>query len=470
MTGLYLWRQGRENELDQTLELPRAAGRTLIQRSESDVAMVRFTAANGDEYVFSPGMNDSGVREWVLTDQPEYMLNQRRTREKLRAAWNLSAQDVAHENALDIELSDFGLDPPELAITIAYHTGETRGIFLGGHTIDLERRFIMLEDDPAIYLLSSQSAGQMMLGINNLLDRSLPSMQTQSAVYMLFDRRNRPAVEFTMMELADIVIHMGLPEDEEFIRTRHLAMNRPMQGREFYAEDFDVDVMAHFRAFSLGDAVSISPDNLSVYGLDEPVLSFIFESEHDRVHLLFGDVFEREENGKTTAFIYVKYAERPHIFEAELLPVSYIMDININPFVDRFFCLININDVESINITSHDAARDYEIFINHSHGEDSSAISPTINGRRADESAFRTAYRLLIGLTIDHLIEAEAESHEPPVLTITFCRFRQPAKELRLFTYDANFFKVSVDGEKAWFITNRRHVDAFFQNLSNLER
>jgi len=430
------------------------SGVRLINRSESDVIFVSI-----NETITEANPNAAGYRfnradgQWVIESHPDYILDQRRVREKVRFAWDFTVLGVAHEDMSDAGLSDFGLNPP-FATAIAYYSdGSQSGLFIGDYTADLTRRFIMFDNDNAVYLISSTHAEQILYGINDLLDRSFPSPFMGDISYMYIERQNNPVIELTMMELRDIVIHLGLPDDEDVLSSRYLAMNRPLPGREFYADIFDDEIMSRFRAFRIGDAVSVSPDDLSLFGLDEPSLIFEYESGRGNARLYFGNIFDRD----GIAFIYVKFAGRSHVFEAEYAPVSVLMNLNIFPYIDRYFTLINITDVEGIT------AGDFDIKINH--GNDN--ISPNINGRYVNAADFRTVYRLIVGLTIDALIEP-TEPYGTPDLTITFERINNPGTEIRLFTYDANFYSVSIDGGEMWFNTSRRDINTLLAMLGGL--
>jgi len=227
-------------------------------------------------------------------------------------------------------------------------------------------------------------------------------------------------------------------------------------------------VLEPMEAFRLGDVISLAPSDLSPYGLDNPSLMFAYQDIFGETQLLFGDTFIEEVNGQDIEFIYVKFADRPHVFRAEYAPVSVLYNLNIFLFIERFIALPSILGVERITIEAIGASRNFDMIINHG-PQGSHDIFPTINGVEVEESDFRVAYRLLIAL----MMEGEIEPFTPqgtPDIAITYHRPEDPDLEIRLFAHGNNLYAVSVDGEDAWFVTHRRDVDVFFNHVVEIMR
>ncbi|MDR0272402.1 MAG: DUF4340 domain-containing protein, partial [Clostridiales bacterium] len=85
----------------------------------------------------------------------EYRCSPQRMREKVSFAWNLTAVGIAHENSAGINLADFGLDSSANAFQVHYHDEGSHVLHLGSQTSDLQHYFLMIDDDPAIYLINA---------------------------------------------------------------------------------------------------------------------------------------------------------------------------------------------------------------------------------------------------------------------------------------------------------------------------
>jgi len=450
MMGALLWQRSREPEPVADVWTPPEFVQ-LVQRSEGELVNVEFNWQYRTD-VMVPFTDENDRREWMW-EGVDYVLVNTDTRHKIRGAFVLFSNNVIHEDIYEagINLADFGLDPPYLTVTAFYEDGTTTNIFLGSPTIDLSERFVMVEDDNRLHTISRLNADRLMLGLEDLIDRSLPIWDAETIDYLLIAQRGQEVIEFAM------------EPHHTFDHLDWLVMQQPFPGREVYASAFEYHVFEAFAGFDLGDLVNLHPTNFVAYGLDNPSLEFIYSSfQFGEAHLLFGDVFFREEDGNEVAYIYVKFAGRPHVFEALYEPVSSLFDINVLRFIERFIALVNIQDAERLEVLT--PSGDFDIHINHA-GDDTTDIAPTINDIFVSEADFRLIYRLLIGLGIDSEIEPFTP-RDAPLYTVRYILFEGDDIELRFYHYSDTFLAVSVDGEDVWFVTNRRNFDTFTTRLA----
>ena len=460
--GVMYFIQTRPEPLSPSLEnedtiVAEAVNLRLIERQEEDVLSIAFITEEETHGMFSIP-NEAGGVMWRWADNYEYLLDPARAREKARPAWQLTAIHQLHENSYHLDLSEFGLDPPLTTIMVAYADGTFTNIYLGGTTTDLRHNFIMVGDDPAIYTIVSVIAQRMQGTLKDILDRT-PIAFAGAAHYIKIVQPGRRTVELAIIDSTD-------NNDDFFMAgTGLLAMLQPFPGRGVSLHGLNVNILEPFGAdFRIGDVVAVSPNDLSQFGLDKPSLEFIYHSDFGELHLMFGSVFQ-DENGTQ---IYVKMADRPHVFQADFAPIIYLIDINLFQLVDRFITLINILDVNSITIDSNDPMRQFDLQINHAEAGTTNAISPTVNGIDVPEAAFRRAYQLLIALAGDAPIE-QFSPNEEPEFTVTYHRNDGVGTTVvRFFNHDANFLAVSLDDEDPWFITNRRSVELMFAELQGL--
>ena len=426
---------------------------SLIRRDESSVGGVIFIAEN-DVYGMFPVPLETGIM-WRWGDNPEYLLDPQMAREVVRPAWELTAIAQLHATTENLDLSEFGLDPPLLTMVVTYTDDTISTIRLGGTTADRRHNFIQIDDDPAIYLIITQIAQRMQATLGDILDRT-PLAFHGAANYMKIIQPNRMPLELAVIDEVDY-------EDDPFAfiaGTGFLAMLQPFRGRGIDLIDFNAILLEPFQGFRIGDTVAISPPDLSPFGLENPSLEFIYHSDFGELHLKFGYTFFDENN---VTHIYVKLADRPHVFKSEFAHVSHLMDINIFQFVDRFIALVPISDVERVEIEAQDPTRNFTLQVNHDL-EIEHIIHPTINGIPTQESTFRSIYQHIVGLTGDAAIPQFAPQTEP-VYTITYHRLNSPNTQLRFFNHDTNFFAVSLDGEDPWFVTRRHDLELLFQRL-----
>ncbi|MCL2404953.1 MAG: DUF4340 domain-containing protein [Defluviitaleaceae bacterium] len=452
MVGALAWQRSREPEQVEEPPVTTTAVH-LIQRTEDELMNVVFLK-DGETHYMMPFESETGQREWRWwTEDDAYVLDTMHTRNKIRGAFSLFANQIVHEDVYEAEinLADFGLDPPLLTVTASY-TDMTSTVFhLGSPTIDMNEQFLMIEGSSRLYTMHRANAERLLFTLDDLIDRNVPVWDTESAEYVLIAQRGHEPIEFEMQEHHD------------FEGLYWQIMVQPFPGREVYPMSFEHHVFEQFANFWLNDLVSLHPEDLAQYGLDDPSLEFIYRAPHGEAHLLFGDIFFREIAGHELAFIYVMFADRPHVFEALYEPASALFDVNVLSFIERFIALVNIQDVQRLEVLT--PTTDFDVWVNQV--EDSTDIEPTINGTLVDDSEFRLLYRLLIGLAIDFEV-APFTPQDEPLYTVKFIMFEEDDIELRLFHYNDSFLAVSVDGEDVWFVTNRRNFDMFTARLSDM--
>ena len=432
---------------------------TIKQRLEREISSITFRPDGQQSYAMVASANDAGQITWLWQDAPDYILNPAAVREKVRLAWSLVATAVVHENYQDIDLADFGLASPPLIIESVYYDGTTSNIYVGSPTVGREHYFVMVTGDPAVYMVANHFIDRTTIGLDGLLDRSLPEFFSDDAEHVLIAVRDAPIIELAMAEaVIDAgVAPMPLTPDGLFLR-----MIQPLEGRNLNHSRLDALVFEPLDNLQFDRVVSVSPGNLAPYGLDNPMMEFMYHDYWGEVHLFFGDIFICELGAHPVPHIYVKFADRPHIFAAEFGPISELFDINIYSIIDRFIALIDIRDVESIITTRQ--GETFNMVLNHSPEEGSNSLEPTINGQPVVEAEFRIAYRLLIAISADGEVETFTPQGQPDTV-IQYLRKEGPDVEIRLFAVDNNFYAVSINGADAMFVTNQRDVQLFFNHV-----
>ena len=421
-------------------------GFQLINRAEEDVSIITFWTADSLTYMLP--YYDDGVLVWSYSAGDMFLLNHNLTRDKARFAWALTVPEVLHENTYGLDLADFGLLPSRLVMEIDYHDGTSHSVRIGSQTVDLNHHFLMIDDNPAIYLISTFAAERLMADVGDLIDLRLPIFD--------FDMATSIGIRQYGHEPIELSLQGPVPADQP--PGWGLIMTQPFTGfriRELIASE----QLANARLLYVAE---VDPISLDEFGLTYPRLEFEFHDMYEEVKLLFGNTFSDNE----TEFIYVKIEGRPHVFVAEYAYMRVLFDLSPLDFILRIIMLVSILDVYAIEINSVNENENFEIFINHD-AYDDRIIYPTINGIEVDESAFRRVYQTIIGLSVDSPVETFTPVGEPE-LTIVYHFIQQESRNIRFFARDAQFFYVSLDGGDVQFVINRRAATNMFNSIQNL--
>ena len=466
LAGVYFW-QIRRQELAEASATPAPTPDTtpqyLIQRTENDVQSVTFNTG-GPPIILAPVFGAEGqgtVDKWILADEPDIAINQVTAQEMARGMYYLSITDKLFDRVDDP--AEYGLGPGAHTVTAVFNDGSREVLRVGKTTPARDRYYVMLEGDPALYLIYTYFGDRFFYGANELLARYMPQISAETMDYFLIAERGREPLEFG---------YVGTDEEKmqlyEQYNTIHVTMLHPYPGRELYYSSLESQVLTDFMSLQIGEAVTIRADDYAEYGLDEPSLTVRMRAlDGADFHILFGD---RRDDG----LIYCKYFDSPSVFLTEYNYVKRLYNLNVFSIIERFIALTNIDDTERITITAKSKPQ-YDIHINHSQlppeadeEEGEMIIRPTVNGQEVQGLAFRTYYQRLIGLSYD--VEAEhSDFPAEPEITITYhLKDGMKPAVVRLFAYDANFYAVQRDDNPIQFLTNKLNTDIMFQFMLDL--
>lgn len=455
--GLYFF-QTRINSVDiYEGEPPPTPLITLIDRAATDITHL-YTSWEAETILFIQNENN----RWVMADEPTFLLHDLRMIEMAQLVAGLTVRDIAHQQVQDLSLADFGLDPALFTLTAYFNDNTQHQIYIGNRTPDGLFHFMMVDETPTMYLLPTSVALRLKQQPTDLIDRRLPFLQSENIQRFHVVQEGREIIDFVQKTDEEANPNMVAAGIIQMMVHEPL----PMAGRTVESFQIRRGVMEPFaEAFQLLDVVALNPADLSPYGLDAPFLDFLFESEDAFLHLLFGNTFTREVNGVNQAFIYVKFADRPHIFTAPFAPIMAITDLNAMQFISRFIVMVPILEVEAISVTHHqDYARNVYMVVNHFQEGDNNRINPTINGITVAEADFRLMYRLLIALGTDAHVDPFHPDGEP-IFTVVYHLLDGTEKSIDYFAFDAHFYAFSLDGDYVWAVTNQRNVDVFFAEV-----
>ena len=429
----------------------------LISRDETEVTRISFWQEGLYSYM-EPFYDENDDLQWMYSPGADFLLNMLRTRDKARQAWALTVASVLHESTDGLDLSEFGLAPPRFVMEVSFYDGTSHTVRIGSQTTDMRHYFLMFDDDPAIYLITSFAAERIMVGVEELLEGSLPWFNFIHSTYFKISQRGRNPIEFALPDDIEEGLHFlhGTPPGWD------LVMVQPIAGFESNLWFFEEVLTESLNNLRLANVVDVYPEDLAEFGLHDPEIIFEFHALHGEITLYFGDTFN--EGGMD--FVYVKIGGRPHVFSVAHSGMQGLIDLNPIDFVTRMFTLVNIIDIYAVTVTSLNENGNFEMFINHG-PEDTRTIEPVINGVEVSDSGFRAMYQAMIGLLADAFIEPFAPTGEPDII-IQYHYYERDIKTVKFFSRDAHFYYVSINNGDIAFVTNKRGVEFMFSSITNL--
>jgi len=429
---------------------------SLIQREEEDVARIIFNY-NGEQTYMTPHVDSAGRIEWSYSAAGDYVLVQHFVREKARPAWLLTAIDTAHENFEEVGLEAFGLQTPWLVVESIFHDGSNHTLRVGSRTTDYQHYFLMMDDNPEIYLINAILGERLRSDAGDMLDLTIPFVNIQDAEYVrLAERGTAPIVlgprseDMPAFQLDGFLQEMG---------GEHLVMHEPIFGMNLSTSRLMENIVQPMSQLRFRELAELRPENLADFGLENPILEYVIRSPITEVHFKFGNMFTRD----GMELVYVMLGDRPHVFITESEHLQTVIGTSPLEIADRFLALVGIADVESVSIDTLENS--FNIVMNHTF--ETFDIAPVVNGISVEDSAVRNAFMQIISLSADADIEPFTPQGAPEII-ITHHQIDNPDTQIRLYSYNANFMAASIDGGEAIFVTNRRAVERLIDFLEGL--
>lgn len=469
LCGAYFWinHSNTQKELAAAESEPQASeseSLALIQKEETDLESITYQA-NGNEIVLLP-ITEKSTSEaltdritWVIEDYDDVSLNSNKMSDMARIMFSMTAAKVLMDKGEN--LSEYGLQPPLTTVVGKYKDGSSTILNIGVKTPAKDYYYATIEGDPAIYLLYTSVGDRANYGFNDVIDKTLPEINSDFLQYAYIHSTGNPEIEFDFKGS-----EAEKNADLETYGVIALTMMKPYEGREMYLSNFQTSFMEPLGTLSLGDLVDASPSDLAPYGLDDPEGILRLKDNENELHLLFGDKADDDN-------VYVKYADRPSVFLMRQSALQTIQKVDVFKFINRFVALTFIDNCDKIEITGQGTT--YVALLNHEtippeteEDEEDTIIKPTINGQEVQEKAFKTYYQSLIGISYDTEIETYVPDTDP-VVTITYTMNNgEPPAVARYYEYNKDFYAVQEYDYDIHFVVSKQTVDLMYRSMADL--
>ena len=459
--GLYIYNNARQAALEAATT-PTPYEPISITLNDLDRGSLRKLESvhKGVQMTFLRDEND----RWIMEGYEDVPLVQSAVRDIANGLCGVFAVEKLFEEAED--LAGFGLAPEQTRHTITLQDGTQATMRLGSMTSARDYYYMMLDDDPALYLIYKVTGDRFSKTMDELIDKTMAEVDPANVTHVSIQARGNALIQ------ADLKTPEMLENTNQdaLVAMSTLQMVSPVQGKEMYLMSLNSLVMEPLANVVLeGMVCEATEANLSAHGLDDPAFELVVEGDGYRYHLTIGN--DVDANGTRA---YAVYEGLPFIYEISLAAIKPMYEITAFKLMDRFVSLMFIDRVDEIIIQSNEKSLRHEVALNHSlvpsetEGEaPKDIIEPEVNGQAVQESAFRTFYQVVIGMAYDSLLE-EYEPSGRPALVITY-KLNDGSVDVvdEYYDYDAHFYAI-VKGETGAFLINKQYVDAMLGSVDEL--
>lgn len=423
--------QRRESELAES----RPERPTLLELEQEKIEKI---VLRGAERELVLNRTDDG---FVPETPYDLRLNGNRVQQIVRNASTLRASREL-EGELE-ELSHYGLGESAATAEVHLSSGETRRVRIGSPTPTRSGYYAQPEGDSSVYVISSFSGRALTSRIDDIRDRSLPSI----------DKKKVATVELVTPERT-VRIEPVEPGDGILTSFTTYKMTEPFLRNRAVAADRFQKLLEQLPDFSINRFVAERPENLAQYGLAAPQRELhLTDKDGNELHLLFGSESEQGD-------VYAKLPELPHVFTvaASLDFLSH----SAFDLTDKFVLIINIKNVTGFRVSTPEASYRGRLERTGTSGEDEEAqVSYFFEGQEVEEDHFKTFYQEIIGLTADSArpdpVRREPSQDEVELriqYTLTGMDVEQLSAEF--VEYDRNFYAVFRDGASEFLVSKHR--------------
>ena len=440
---LMLWDDEPEVEIE-TPTVEAAPTADLIRESREYVTSVIFTPNDGIEYTILHDA-ETGSFELDVAD-PVFPGEQTAMRTLFNQATVLSNLTVVTDNADDEQLAMFGLNDPEMSVSVVRDDGTTIEFEVGDVQAVGQGRFVRLSNSREVFLISGHQGNIMTQIVEQMYDLTFfPFWEYQSieaaaaAIENIVIENDRGVIELRRRQMEEV---LELPMGSS---TFQILQPTTAEANDSIVSSSIIEDIVRIRPT---DVVTVRPVDLSVYGLDSPVRLEIEAYDWHGGALLIGNA-DHDRGGR---FVMIEGHDAvlfDYFGEYEFLNISFAQ------IRSGIIWLYNIVDVASMTFILEGETRILRI----EHDAEEDSLEGWLDDVEISETNARRLYIGALMITPSGEIDAPIPSGEP-TYSITLQFLDGDTSTLELYQLNDTQFLIVLNGENTELFITRMSLQA----------
>ena len=447
-TMLFLQFSGKDNNDSEEAKPPSYVTLTDIKQENLRYAEI---VRNTGKLVFSSMDGEN----WQIKDTPDFFrINKDSVKSALRIISSMRSGEIITENASGDDLKMFGLNKPQVLLTLKDKDGKTIQVEVGIKSPSGSGYYARIKDNPEIVLLPAYSASYLFKNLNDFRDKSLPVITPEKLVYIEL-RHNG----------TDFIAERSEINDGYRSLNNKFVIKSPWKGTYFFDDyEFAQLVQEHpFPAQVIDYYDNLDPSDPKL-GLDKEKADRLFlkDSDGNVVDILIGNkdkkgnYFAISGSGDSTVFT---------------LSENNTAIVRTPPFklTDKFVFLASIQNIKQVKIQR---GTDSWIMKRDPAGKEDDVKDDHyfINDLEIPFKEFSSAYQKLIGITWEGVAE-DRVSLGTPDCRITYYNLDPAVKPvtIRLWNYNDVYYQGSADKQPVEFLTGKYQIENLIGDLDALK-
>lgn len=421
---------------------------TLLSLDDDEVSEVYVKNENA-EYTLVR-VEDGENEAWSVAEYPQIEVSSSKVKSTVLGLLSLSADAEITDDMS--RLSEFGLDGEGKFFIVRLKDGAEKTFILGDKLVVDSKYYIMEKGGEKIYTVSEYAADGILKVPNDFRETNLGQIDTENILEMTISRGGKELVDF-------YIIGSDEKKDKNTFSTSNVRMRYP------YTEMVSSDRFNEFienipTTVEVTSFVSDDTADMHKFGLDTGC-KLVIKDKAATHTLILGD--EAENGG-----VYATYNDCRFIFTMETELPAAVGEIKPFDFIDKFAHIYSIDTVSEVKVANNKGTHNMTVKVT-GDGNDKK-YTCAVDGKNADEDAFKTMYQGIIGLTVTGMPDSDKNGAE--ICKITFV-MTDGSKYTAVYNeYDErNAVVTRVDGKR--YLILRKYVDemceqleAFAKNLS----
>lgn len=362
-------------------------------------------------------------------------------------ASSISVDKLIEGDAKD--LSVYGLDKPNVVVTVKPKEGDEIVIDIGSKTPTNSGYYAKLHNENNVYILSSYTGDRLCTDKNGLRTTSLYTVTADKINKVTFERNGKNVFS---AELND--------------KTSTWDMLHPIKGS---VNSSAISPMLEALAgVNVKEFVEDNTNNLSAYGLDKPSYMLEFSTTDSGSY----KISLGKEKTKDSE-MYALISGYDEVFTIDSSAFTFL-DKPIEEIAEVFAYIVNIKDVKTVDLTMDGKTTHMTIdcYVDADGKTDTSKDKFTVNGIDASgknedgKQPFRNFYQALIGVSLDKVDPDANPTLTNPEITINYT-LKEGSMKVEYVSKDDKYYYVFRNGEYAGILTKKNKVEYGVQGLRN---
>lgn len=474
LIGVYVWYSNRDTEEENT---DAASDIPLATVDTSKVTAIHYIGSDADiKLVLQDGV-------WKSEEEPDRPINQDNVTSMLNAIKDIKAYQKVTDSSDN--LADFGMDQPAAYIQVTQEDGKTVSLKLGSQAVTGDGYYAIVNDEATVYLVGmTYKSGLSFSNLDMTEIIKAPEIAAENITYIHVNNRDGEEVELKYNETPLI--------DNSGSKIDNWQLIKPYGGGFSADSDKVSELQANYAAFDFIDCVDYKGEDLSEYGLDNPLATIdigYFETtepsvtpqpttaagteaaEAQKVNKEYKIyIGNKNDNGD----YYVKSDGLNAVYTLSGDSVDKMLQIDVFGIMSHYVALPNIAMVDMVSADIN--GQQYKMEIKHAQKsndkEDDAKDTYSFQGKDVEEKDFKDLYQIMIGIQYDAALKEEVDiSKLKPVMTLSYHLFGDNETTLTdsFLPYNDSFYITDI-GKGIYFLADKREVDQVIEQITGFNK